>query len=511
MATYYVSAKGSGNGLSERTPMAMESALNRTWYNNDRCLFRRGDIFYKDEIGFQGTITDGNTLYVGSYGTGEKPVLSGAKIASVQSAWTLHSADVYRIDLSVASNFTGNTRTDTHGRNVGFIEDSNGNIYGNKRSSLEKISQEMDFYCDDQYLYVVCDQNPYTKYGNIILAINASILFSQSNYEIADLHIRHTGQHGIVNIFYFVNNVHIHDCIVEKIGGSYQYKDKSIRYGNGIEFYHNRKGSYARDILIERCIIRKVYDGALAFETETGDFYNIITKNNIFIENQTDYGAFNNGKEVRNNVLEHCFNLHINTGRGWSASVRPDKYWGAVFGQWGYSDGVKFGLNSHDNFYFNPSMIYWNWENWMSRKGFNADNNTIYLQSNAMLVRHKVERGSNDIIGVNNFSLMKFRFDIEKTTTVVTIANVSDYSDQIDISKTSNDYWKIWNTFFALVNPELLLTTPIESTIDKAGYITSSNKVPRIFLLGMCFLLFIFVIIIRRMEIAKKSIAKKSS
>lgn len=89
--TYYVSASGSGSGLSSSTPMSFSSA-KAIWNasnNNNTYLFKRGDTFY--DVDF--TVTkDGasGSMTFGAYGTGTKPKFVGSPSATYASeTWVL--------------------------------------------------------------------------------------------------------------------------------------------------------------------------------------------------------------------------------------------------------------------------------------------------------------------------------------------------------------------------------------------------------------------------------------
>lgn len=66
--TYYISANGiSMTGTDIEQPMSLENANKKTFYGNDRILFKAGDIFYGD-IDFNIDISNGKMIYIGSYG-----------------------------------------------------------------------------------------------------------------------------------------------------------------------------------------------------------------------------------------------------------------------------------------------------------------------------------------------------------------------------------------------------------------------------------------------------------
>ena len=106
--TYYVSADGtSSDGTDINNPMSLNTANSKTYEGNERILLKRGDTFY-------GTLKlkaiDDNrngTLYIGSYGSGEKPIISGANILTNPSEWQLVNNQIYRLNMANESSFIG--------------------------------------------------------------------------------------------------------------------------------------------------------------------------------------------------------------------------------------------------------------------------------------------------------------------------------------------------------------------------------------------------------------------
>ena len=66
--TYYISANGTSKiGTTIEQPMSLEYANEKTFYGNDKILFKAGDIFY-NSIDFYVDTTNGGMIYIGSYG-----------------------------------------------------------------------------------------------------------------------------------------------------------------------------------------------------------------------------------------------------------------------------------------------------------------------------------------------------------------------------------------------------------------------------------------------------------
>jgi len=96
-AIYYISNSGndSAAGTSTVTAWATISKVNSkmsTFIAGDQILFRKGDTFF-GQITMTKSGTAGNEIIFGSYGTGQLPIITGAK--SPQS-WIVHSGNIYK-------------------------------------------------------------------------------------------------------------------------------------------------------------------------------------------------------------------------------------------------------------------------------------------------------------------------------------------------------------------------------------------------------------------------------
>jgi parallel beta-helix repeat protein len=88
---YYVDAtygNDSNNGLSEATAWQTIAKVNRSWFSpGDSILFKRGEVWRESQgltiSGYSGT--SGSRITFGAYGSGPKPIINGASIAT---GWT---------------------------------------------------------------------------------------------------------------------------------------------------------------------------------------------------------------------------------------------------------------------------------------------------------------------------------------------------------------------------------------------------------------------------------------
>ena len=213
--TYYISEQGSSNdGTNINEPMSLKTANTKTYKGNDKILFKAGETFY-GTINFNISTSENEYVYIGAYGEGDKPIISGANILTNAQAWSLEEG-LYKIDLSNYNNFEGIGKTYWEPYNIGFIADDTGNIYGNRKKSKTEITDEYDYYCEDNYLYIKCSKNPTEKLGKIKFVSRNNLVSISSNTILENLDIQYTGAHGIVKKNDELKNVYIKKSISEK-------------------------------------------------------------------------------------------------------------------------------------------------------------------------------------------------------------------------------------------------------------------------------------------------------
>ena len=99
-ANYYVSSSlgnDSYNGLSEATAWKTISKLNSmTFSPGDNILFRRGDI-WREQLIVSSSGNSGNPITFGAYGSGEKPIISGANNYNSTINWVNEQGNLWYI------------------------------------------------------------------------------------------------------------------------------------------------------------------------------------------------------------------------------------------------------------------------------------------------------------------------------------------------------------------------------------------------------------------------------
>ena len=462
--TYYVSATGtSTDGTDINNPMSLAQANKKTYYGNEKVLFKCGDIFYGTII-FNVKASEDEMFYIGSYGEGEKPIVSGANILVNKNAWEQDENGIYRIDLSNYSNFEGIGKTYWEPYNIGFIADEQGNIYGNRKNSKDALESENDFFCENNYLYLKSDKNPSEKLGKIKF-VSRNDLVKISSYTIMDdLNIQYTGAHGIAKKDDKIENVYIHNCIVQNIGGSVQNANTFTRYGNGIEFWNQGK-----NILVENCIMRNTYDAGFTFQGSavTTGFENIVARNNIFINCTYPIEVFcrndtSGDDAIKVGISAGCIenNISINQGRGWGYTVRPDKDPSSEIVVWDLPEN-KTDLEVKNNKYYNSLRlkyiwIYNNCKNVYKEAVYSHDNE-IYLNKDTYLINNTGNYQDKSVLQEYNQE-KNSEFELLTDDLITKISNAAILN--------SNDYNQI-KTYYENIEKEIKFSELAEETIAK--------------------------------------------
>lgn len=451
--TFYVSSTGTSNeGISPEDPMSLESALKKTYSSNQKILLKAGDTFY-GKVSFNIKLTDDNKMcYIGKYGEGNMPIISGAKIVSRAEVWEKYSNDIYKINLTNLNNFYGVNSCDENSCMIGFIRTEDGKIFGGLKKKISDLSNDFDFYCDGQNLFLKSFENPINRYGKLYLATKTDLLCLSRHVEVENLHVKDTGAHGIVKRQYQIFNTLIHNCIVENIGGSYNgpiESDSDVRYGNGIELWNT---SYNVDI--ENNIIRNVYDAGITIQGNQDGFSNINIRNNIIINTCYSFELWGSKKSEGLDNVNVTNNISINEGKGWAQSVRPNPYNSANFVLYSFADTAKMNINIYSNKFLNSERQFYVLYTIKDRfkKEMKIDNNTYYYDDQCYYVNNskngELKEYLNSEYNIEKNSDFYLIDDKEQSLILNTdIMNSNDYNQIVDYYKQfENNYRNRKNT-----------------------------------------------------------------
>lgn len=439
--TYYVSAKGtSKDGTSQNAPMSLETANQKHYADGDKILFKRGDIFYGSvnlNISVSGT-DKADRAFVGAYGTGANPIISAEKTISSPGSF-VKQGEFYVADLTDSSKYTGFvTKEDVN--NIGFFIDKNRTVFPSLKPTLECCVNEYDFYCADGKIYIKASKNPITALGPLSFATEMHLVRMRSNTEYCNLTLRMTSGHGMNKGEDECRNIHVHDMVIEYIGGALQYSSNTdthmVRYGNGIEFYNGP----VDNVLIENCIIRKCYDVAFTMQGVAHGYNNVTVKNCVMYHNKQSIEIFNEGSSTGVTGLDYSYNLCINSGNG----------------AWGYEAfNAKTGvpceflfynyfpeaidIKYHHNVIFNPIRLYW-WAGTTSNmeqftEGVLTYENSLYLGN--------IPLYNSSLKGQMGVLREQYNKEILSKTHNLTSVDMSQYDEMINAAETFYDIAKI--------------------------------------------------------------------
>lgn len=319
--TFYVSASGSdsADGLTPETAWATIQMVNSALpADRSTVLFRRNDTFY-------GEFAPPFGCEVGAYGKGDRPVLTMFKLLNRPEGWIEDSPSVWRIDLGSPDTHDGYTATAN--ANIGYLM-VDGAVQPALKFQLSDLSAPWDFWCDidNHMLYIAASANPTTLAGDIKAAPHGDtgriIYCTKGSNDIHDVHVTGTGGCGIAGV---APDVHIHDCLIDYIGGSELLDGTRRRYGNGIENWVNVKRW-----LIEDNEIAEVYDVAWSPQGragKSGSWEDITFRNNHIHDCNQSLEFWSTGSGAAGGFQRILVEGNLCERAGYSSfsDVRPDQ------------------------------------------------------------------------------------------------------------------------------------------------------------------------------------------
>ncbi|MCV7177484.1 right-handed parallel beta-helix repeat-containing protein [Mycolicibacterium sphagni] len=325
--TYYVSASGSdtADGRAPEAAWATIGKVNASVpASGSTILFRRDDTFY-------GELNLPAGCEVGAFGTGSKPILTMFKLLNRSTGWTEQSDDIWSINLGSPETHDGYTTSND--ANIGYLS-VDGEIKPVLKFDLSELSDPWDFYCDipNHTLYVKASANPTTLAEDIKAAPNGNnfgvtgrvIYCPNGGNDIHDIHVTGSGGCGIGGTG---PDVHIHDCLIDYIGGSWLagHLDGKQRYGNGIENWVDVKRW-----LIENNEIAQVYDVAWSpqgIAGSTGGWEDMTVRNNHIHDCNQSFEFWSKGDKSAPGFQRILVEGNLCERAGYSvfSDVRPDQ------------------------------------------------------------------------------------------------------------------------------------------------------------------------------------------
>jgi hypothetical protein len=316
--TYYISQSITASDSNSGTDTAHSwKSLSKANKANAIYKLRCGDVFYGRFGSMPTTAT--TPVVITSYNSGAKPIIDQyTKIKS--TSWVNVTGNIWKVNLSVSSNYTGFAPATSDLGNVGFLM-VDGVLYGNKKSTQGALASLFDFYSDNvSTLYVYSSGNPNT-HGTSIEITTSGIGITPSNYfTLSNVKIMGVGATVIRGIS--KQNVTIDNVDMSSpSGGAYLGGGSTTRFGAGVSFDEGGK-----NITVKNCTIKNTYEAGGTMQTHGTTsiaFTNVVYKNNIFDSCES---WFNPSIETGNYGYIGCkviYNTVKNVGYSWSHAVRP--------------------------------------------------------------------------------------------------------------------------------------------------------------------------------------------
>lgn len=203
-------------------------------------------------------------------------------------------------------------------------------IFDGGKSCGVKVWKPADLKAQDQYWYdeerqlvkVYSIGNPAERHASIECALRRHIIDESGARYVTfeNLHLTCGGAHGIGGGS--THHITVRDCDISWIGGGSQYGGtRTVRFGNGIEFW----GS-AHDNLVERCRLWEIYDAALTNQNGGADAkeYNITYRLNQIWNSEYSFEYWNRPETSETWNIRFENNTCFNAGGGWGHAQRPD-------------------------------------------------------------------------------------------------------------------------------------------------------------------------------------------
>lgn len=326
--TYYISSsegKNSNKGTSISKPWeSLKKVSRKNFKPGDSILFKRGDV-WRGQLIPKSSGSNGNYIYYGAYGEGDKPLFLGSASTGSFSDWKFQENNIWKTKVKKS-------------KDVGNIILNSAADLVTKKASIDELVNNNDFYSKKNKLYYRYTKNPLSEYRSIELAITKHIifLFDVDYLILENLAVKYGGGHG----FYCqrTSNVNIKSCDISYIGGGFLRPNE--RFGNGIEFWEETE-----NCTVENCRIDQIYDSGLTNQGKaTNSVQQNITYQGNIISNcgLASFEYFNRSPLSKTNNIKFENNISIDAGYGW-APEREGNYGGYH---------ILFGRNSGttDNF-----------------------------------------------------------------------------------------------------------------------------------------------------------------
>jgi hypothetical protein len=274
---------------------------------------------------------------------------------------------------------------------VGNIIFDHGKVCGFKRWEEKDLKTDLDYWYDEHahLVKLYSAGNPARRFKGVELALRENIITQSGRSYVVyeNLALRYGAAHGIGGGS--THHIIVRDCDFSWIGGGDQYGgDRTVRFGNGIEFWGN-----AHDCLVERCRLWEIYDAALTNQNVGAvcQEYNIVYRHNLIWNSEYSFEYWNRPQESLTHHIYFEHNTCLNAGGGWGHAQRRDP---AGRHLCFYSNDAK----THDVYIRNNifceatnvafDALWWKPETLADPKVIRLDNN-CWMQASGTMIRFK--------------------------------------------------------------------------------------------------------------------------
>ena len=344
---YYVSNEGddTADGKSPQTAWKTLAKVNSYTFNaGDAVLLRRGDTWYEN-------INAQNGVSYSAYGTGTKPRVFKAYNA-MQGTWVLtDTPNIWRYEQ---------TFDDTDIGNVVF---NDGAFCGQRKFSVEDMTENLDFFISNQYakvadtenkLYLRCEAgNPQDVFSQIDISRAGSIiLIAGDGHDIAvnNLELRYAQD---IAFMQGGKNISFSYCVCGWTGGTVFDNEAKARYGGGAGGW-----LFCENFSFEYCHIYEQWDSGVTPQYSwrdevAGVFKNFTTTDCLFEGCQYTLEYFHTQKTVTDNGFDNMqfnYNICLDGGRGFGTDTQERVDASAYVKSWGHENTCVNSAITHNIF-----------------------------------------------------------------------------------------------------------------------------------------------------------------
>jgi len=311
MSVYYIdsAASSGGDGLSEKSPLS--SWKNLDLCPGDRVLLKCGSVFHESILSPSGA--PGQPVTWSSYGKGAKPIITSS-LDLLSGEWEEKEKNIYRycgyIPSEVCNLWYGGSRFGILKFTYEELEKQGDFYYSGIGLAVHNVSGDPASY--EFFLY--SEKDPREVYPTLLASLYGDRSLAKAEHDVcfSKLFFMIGGVHGFAGTD--CTNISISDCDFFGIGGAVWNKARRIRFGNGVEFWHD-----AHDVSLTDCRFDQIYDSCFTHQGCKPDATpdNVTVTGNIF----RNYGMA--AYEIRDRITTRTLFAHNtceNAGEGFSAA-----------------------------------------------------------------------------------------------------------------------------------------------------------------------------------------------